>query len=87
MQGINNYSYHVFGIIIVAILFFKYLIKSLFTVPKSVDQGQITSHILALKTGVLILFPTYVEYYDYCSGFMVADFPWANSDIGAAVSN
>ena len=59
-------------------LFVKYLVKSLLTVPTSHNLGQIIPHILALKTGALILYPTYGEYVDFCSGFMTADLPWAN---------
>ena len=68
--------------VIVVFLFIKYLIKAIYTVPKSTDMGQIIPHILAMKCGALILFPTYLEYYDYCSGFMIADIPWANKVIG-----
>ena len=87
VKGINNYVYHLFGILIICVLFIGYLIKATCTVPKSPDLGQVTPHILAMKCGALILFPTYVEYFDYCSGFMNADFPWANAAVGAALGN
>ena len=76
-----------FGIIITLLLLINYLTKSICSNPKSTDYGQIIPHVFALKTGILILFPVYIEYYDYCSGFMVADFPWANIDVGSAISN
>lgn len=60
VRGVNLYWYHLFGIIVVCILFIKFLIKALFSVPKSGDMGQITPHILAVKCGALILFPTYI---------------------------
>ena len=87
VKGVNNYFYHLFGIIVIFVLFIGYLIKATCTVPKSHDLGQVTPHIFAMKCGALILFPTYVEYFDYCSGFMNADFPWANSAIGEALGN
>ena len=87
VKGVNTYVYHLFGIIIICILFIGYLIKATCTVPRSQDLGQVTPHILAMKCGALILFPTYVEYFDYCSGFMNADFPWANTAIGEALGN
>lgn len=79
VKSVNNYWYHLFGVIVVCVLFLSYLMKASCTVPTSEDQGQIIPHILALKAGVLILYPTYIEYYDYCSGYMVGDLPWANA--------
>ena len=60
VSGLNNYQYHIFGIVIICILFVKYLVKALYSVPRSADMGQIIPHILALKSGVLILYPTYI---------------------------
>jgi hypothetical protein len=48
-------------------------------VSRSQNLGNIVPHILALKVGALLLFPTYVEYVSYCSGFMYVDLPWLNS--------
>jgi hypothetical protein len=83
----NNYQFHLVGIIVVAIIFIKYSIKVLLTSPKTFDKGQIIPHILALKVGGFILYPTYMEFYDFCYGFMVADFPWANTAIGNALGD
>ena len=62
----------------VLILFIKYSVKALVTVPESLNPGNIIPHVLAFKVGALLLFPTYLEYVQYCLGFMTADFPWAN---------
>ena len=61
IQQYNSYQYHIFGFIIVGILFLKYSIKSLCTVPHSPDKGSIIGHILSLKCGALILYPIYIE--------------------------
>lgn len=65
----------------------KYLLKALATVPKSTDIGNIMPHIFAFKVGALLLFPTYFEYINYCSGFMYADFPWLNRFFGEKLSD
>ena len=44
-------------------------------------------HILSMKVGALILFPAYIEYINYASGFMTADFPWANDFFSSFLSN
>lgn len=44
-------------------------------------------HILCFKVGALLLFPTYFEYINYCSGFMYADFPWLNRYFGSLLSD
>lgn len=44
-------------------------------------------HIMAFKVGALLLFPTYIEYINYCSGFMYADFPWLNRFFGETLSD
>ena len=71
-----------FGAFFVLLMFIKYSVKALKTVPESLNPGNIIPHILAFKVGALLLFPTYLEYVQFCSGFMYADFPWLNSYFG-----
>lgn len=51
--------YFLIGLIITVVLFIKYSIKALKTVPNSPNHGHIIPHIFAIKTGALILYPTY----------------------------
>jgi hypothetical protein len=78
-----NFPFYIIGVIIICILFVKYLIKAVVTVPNSPNIGNIIPHILSLKVGALILYPTYLEYINFCYGFMFADFPWLNSYFGS----
>jgi hypothetical protein len=70
---------YLFGLAVTGFIFIKYLIKSLCTAPFALNQGEIISHIFAIKTCSLVLFPVFSEYINYCYGFMTADLPWANS--------
>jgi hypothetical protein len=72
---INNFRFFLFGAVIEGILILKYLLKAIFTVPKSPNIGNIVPHICAFKVGALLLYPVYIEYIDYFSGFMFIDFP------------
>lgn len=83
----SNFPFYAIGAAITAILFLKFLLKSLATVPKSPNMGNIIPHILAFKVGALLLFPTYFEYISYCSGFMYADFPWLNRFFGSQLAD
>ena len=74
----SNFLLEIIGTLFVLILFIKYSVKALVTVPESLNPGNIIPHVLAFKVGALLLFPTYLEYVQYCLGFMTADFPWAN---------
>lgn len=56
-----------------------YLVKGVVLDVKGRDKGELIAHILLLKTPVLMLYPTYAELLDYCSGFMLADMPWLNN--------
>jgi hypothetical protein len=49
------------------------------TVPNSDDQGEIISHIFLLKCGGFIFGLAYMEYLDYCYGFLSADLPWLSN--------
>lgn len=77
----------IIGVIFVVIIFVKYSIKSLLTVPLSLNMGNIIPHILAFKVGALLLYPTFMEYIQFSSGFMAADFPWLNFTFGNALSD
>lgn len=67
-------------------MFVVYSIKPC-VVQNSLDYGQVIPHILSMKVGALILFPTYVEYIDYASGFMSADLPYLNHYFGSVLSD
>jgi hypothetical protein len=82
-----DFPFFIIGAVITGILFFKYLLKALATVPKSPNIGNIIPHILAFKVGALLLYPTYIEYINYCTGFMYADFPWLNKFFGSNLSD
>lgn len=79
--GSESYLF-IIGIIVTLFLFIKYLVKALKTVPYSPNIGNIIGHVFALKTGGMILYPTYAEYIDFCYGFTTADLPWLNKTFG-----
>jgi len=54
-------------------------VKGVVLDPKGADKGELTGHLLLLKTPALMLYPAYAELLDYCSGFMFADLPWMNT--------
>lgn len=64
--------------VVTVVVLIKYSVKACYTVPNSLNLGHIIPHIFALKAGALILYPTYIEYINYCTGFMTADLPWLN---------
>jgi hypothetical protein len=77
-----NFPFYIIGAIITCILFVKYLLKATITVPNSPNIGNIIPHILSLKVGALLFYPTYLEYINFCYGFMLADLPWLNDYFG-----
>ena len=77
----------IIGMVITVLLLVKYTIKACWTVPNSMNLGHIIPHIFALKAGALILYPTYREYINYCTGFMTADLPWLNDIFGGVFGN
>jgi len=54
-----DYQYHYFGIIVSIYMFFFYFVKGVVLDTKDKDKGQLTAHILMIKTAVLMLYPTY----------------------------
>lgn len=78
----HQYYYFIFGALVTLMLFIGFSIKLCCIVPRSSDRGAIIPHILAIKCGGLVLYPTYAEYINYCYGFMAADFPWLNPLMG-----
>lgn len=73
--------------VLVVILYIKYSVKALKTVPESHNLGNIIGHILAFKVGALLLYPTFMEYIQFCSGFMLPDFPFVNHELGMALGD
>ena len=51
------------------------------------NPGNIIPHVLAFKVGALLLYPTFMEYIQFCSGFMYADFPFLNSVFGGSLGD
>lgn len=70
--------YSLFGYVIVAVLALKYLVKATCTVPGSPEMGDILPQVMSLKAPAFFIYPSYMEFVYYCSGFMVADLPWLN---------
>ena len=56
-----------------------YLVKGVVVDSKGKDKGELIAHILLLKTPAFMLYPTFGELMNYCSGFMQADLPWLNN--------
>ena len=81
-----NHFFYIFGIVVTIYMFAFYFVKSVIIEPRGRDKGELIAHILLLKTPVLMVYPSYAEMINYCSGFMVADFPWLNSFFGEALS-
>jgi hypothetical protein len=68
-------------------LFFFYFVKGVVVDVKGKDKGQLIAHILLLKTPILMIYPTYAEFIDYCQGFMIADMPWINNFFAELLSD
>ena len=62
-----------------------YFLKTCCVMPHSKNRGQIIGHVFALKCGALGLYPSYGEFVSYCYGFMMADLPWFNQQLGEAM--
>ena len=75
----SSHPYQFIGLTISLLFFINYLVKSLLTVPHSVEMADIMPHVLAMKAAGFLIFPTYVEFVYYCFGFMVFELPWGNS--------
>lgn len=72
------YNYHYFGLIMTLLMFVIYFVKAVVSVPQSDDQGELVSHIFLLRCGGVIFSLAYMEYIDYCYGFLSPDLPWLN---------
>ena len=70
------------GITFCTLFFIQYVIKSMCTVPKSKEMGDILPHLMALKAPGLLVFPSYMEFIFYCYGYMVFEFPWLSETFG-----
>ena len=84
---VYDYKFHYVGIVISVYLIIFNLLKGVVLDPNGKDKGQLTAHILFLKTPALMLYPTFVELIDYCAGFMFADLPWLNNYFAAILSD
>jgi hypothetical protein len=56
----SSFPFYIIGATIMGILFLKYLLKAVMTVPLSPNLGNIVPHIEAFKVGALLLYPTYL---------------------------
>lgn len=72
------YNYHYFGLVVTLLMLIIYFIKATISVPQSDDQGEIISHVFLLRCGGVIFSLVYMEYMDYCYGFLSPDLPWLN---------
>jgi hypothetical protein len=72
------YFYSIFGFSVTVLLLAKYVFKAVYSVPNSPEMGDIIPQVLALKSPAFILYPGYFEWYYYCLGFTIPDFPWLN---------
>jgi hypothetical protein len=72
------YNYHYFGLVVTLLMLITYFIKATISVPQSDDQGEIISHVFLLRCGGVVFSLVYMEYMDYCYGFLSADLPWLN---------
>ncbi len=68
-------------------MLFFYFLKGVVLDCKGKDKGELIAHILLLKTPVLMLYPTYAELLNYCSGFMFADMPWFNNVFASSLAD
>jgi hypothetical protein len=85
--SILQFNYHYFGISMAVFLFFFYFVKGVVVDVKGKDKGQLIAHILLLKTPILMIYPTYAEFIDYCQGFMIADMPWIKNFFAELLSD
>lgn len=74
--------FSVFGYVVTILFIIKYIFKAVWSVPNSPEMGDIIPQVLALKAPAFMVFPTYLEFLYYCSGYMIVDFPWANQFFG-----
>jgi hypothetical protein len=72
------YNYHYFGLVVTLLMLVIYFIKAAVSVPQSDDQGELISHVFLLRCGGIIFSKVYMEYIDYCYGFLSPDLPWLN---------
>ena len=87
MLATRSHYYHFFGWFAVLYLFLFYFIMTVAIFPESRDKGRVIAHVLFLKTPALMIYPSYSELIDFCSGFMIADLPWFNQFFGNALSD
>lgn len=81
------YNYHYFGLVVTLLMLVIYFVKAAISVPQSDDQGELISHVFLLRCGGVIFSLAYMEYIDYCYGFLSPDLPWLNlltSDLAAS---
>lgn len=70
--------YSIFGYVITCLFIIKYILKATCSVPGSAEMGDLIPQVLALKAPAFMIYPTFMEFVYYCSGFMIPDFPWTN---------
>jgi hypothetical protein len=69
-----NYVQSIAGILLIAILFINYTVKSIITCPNEAltEYAQILPHLSALKAPIFIIYPLFPEEIGFCFGFMVS---------------
>jgi len=86
-QEAQYFGYQIFGMVIVALFILNYVVKFMFTIPQSKNNSGLIPHVFALKACCLVMYPAYFEHVNFCKGFMVVDFPWANSILADILAN
>ena len=81
--------YSIFGMVVIFCFFLVYAVKgavlTFYSPSKQKDNkelGSIIPHVVSLKAGAFMVFPTYLEYVYYCYGYMLFEFPWASDTFG-----
>ena len=84
----ESYSLYLFlfGVIVVGLLFIYGCIRATCLGFYS-RNTEFVGHILALKTFSLVVYPSYAEYVNFCSGFMAVDLPWLNAMLPSSFAN
>lgn len=83
----KQYNYFIFGYLVSLFMLISYLVKVLYTVPTTEDPGEIISHVLFVKVSAMVIYPTLGGYINYCKGFTLLDFPWANDVFSKAMTD
>lgn len=80
----DAYFYYIFGIVVLVLALGLFVWRSC---ERKRAKVHIISHIQAYKYGAFISYPIHIEWYNWCWGWMVGDFPWLNRIMGGLVGD